>query len=492
VDARAAPATVLLRSDLSPYPARQFWQRIIPPGTAPGLALPGRPARLEIIASLAPGSAALAQGPASVTVSVQDADGIAYLIDGGALPADGRTHTLTAVLSPARQAAYPLRLLGVSLSYNLVLYHRSGRFAPGATSRPARLVISGLAAVPAGAGRPFAAGSDLASWTAAVSSTGLSGPGQPTSAASAAANGSPPAKTGWHGSGSSQELAFWPGFAPSAAALAASFTPDAGFTGDLTIAAPSPAGAVPAIATTAFLRAGRAQVGATLPVPVNGVTIRVRIVAAVGAFPTVGTGSALILDQAPVQAILASRSATPLPVTEWWLATGSGAVPAVLSGASVTTRAGEAAALLGDPLSAPPRQAALAIGLAALVLAAIGFSISIAASVRARRAESAVLSALGVARSAQAVQLCLEQLMLAGPAAAAGLLAGAGLAWLVVPAVTLTSTAARPVPPVLVQVPVGPAALLAAAVAVLPVLAAAVSTARRPDPAAELRAAEAS
>jgi hypothetical protein len=58
--------------------------------------------------------------------------------------------------------------------------------------------------------------------------------------------------------------------------------------------------------------------------------------------------------------------------------------------------------------------------------------------------------------------------------------------------VTLTSAAARPVPPVLVQVPVGPAALLAAAVAVLPVLAAAVSTARRPDPAAELRAAEAS
>jgi len=112
--------------------------------------------------------------------------------------------------------------------------------------------------------------------------------------------------------------------------------------------------------------------------------------------------------------------------------------------------------------------------------------------VRARRAESAVLSALGVARPAQAGQLCLEQLMLSGPAAAVGLLVGAGLAWLLVPAITLTIGAARPFPPVLVQIPVGWAVLLAAAVAALPVLAAAASIARRPDPAAELRAAEAS
>jgi hypothetical protein len=45
---------------------------------------------------------------------------------------------------------------------------------------------------------------------------------------------------------------------------------------------------------------------------------------------------------------------------------------------------------------------------------------------------------------------------------------------------------------VAVQIPVGWAVLLAAAVATLPVLAAAASIARRPDPAAELRAAEAS
>jgi hypothetical protein len=82
--------------------------------------------------------------------------------------------------------------------------------------------------------------------------------------------------------------------------------------------------------------------------------------------------------------------------------------------------------------------------------------------------------------------------MLSVPAAAAGTLLGAGLAWLVVPSVTLTASAGRPQPPVLVQIPVGWAALLAAAVAALPVLAAAASILRRPDPAVELRAAEAS
>ena len=89
----------------------------------------------------------------------------------------------------------------------------------------------------------------------------------------------------------------------------------------------------------------------------------------------------------------------------------------------------------------------LATGLAALLLGVLGFSVSVAGSLRTRRTQSAVLAAMGVGRRAQAGQLCLEQLALSVPAAAAGLLAGIGLAWLVVPAVTLTAGAADPVPP---------------------------------------------
>jgi len=483
VNARAAPATVLLRSDLTAYPARQLWPRLFPSAAATGLAIPGRPARLQIMASLTAGSAIDSPGPAAVLVTIQDADGIVYLVSAGRLPADGHAHALTAVLSPARQAAYPLRLLGLSVTYNLPPDNR-----PGARAGAARLVISGLGAGP-GAGGTFAPGRALASWTAAMSSTGLEGPFSPGTGAE---TGLPPGAAGDQSAGGSQRFGFSAGFSPSTAYLNENRIPDAGFTGELTITAPDAADTVPAIATAAYTRANRVQAGATVAASVNGVTILMRIAAVVRAFPTVGTGSALIVDQAPVQAILASRSATPLLVTEWWLATSGSAVPAVLQGATLTSRSAQAADVLSDPLSAVPRQAALAIALAAMLLAAIGFSISVAASVRARRAESAVLTALGVARSAQAAQFCLEQLMLSGPAAAVGLLVGTGLAWLVVPAVTLTTTAASPFPPVLVQVPVGWAALLAAALAALPVLAAAASTARRPDPAAELRTAEAS
>ncbi len=80
--------------------------------------------------------------------------------------------------------------------------------------------------------------------------------------------------------------------------------------------------------------------------------------------------------------------------------------------------------------------------------------------------------------------------MLSLPAAAAGALIGTVLARLLVPAVTLTGGAAAPFPPAQVVVPLGQLALLALAVAAVPVLAAAATAAYRPDPAAQLRAGE--
>ena len=144
-----------------------------------------------------------------------------------------------------------------------------------------------------------------------------------------------------------------------------------------------------------------------------------------------------------------------------------------------------------DPLSTLPQQGLLAVTIAAAVLAITGFCVSIAAGVRQRRAENALLAALGVAPRAAAGQLCLEKLMLSVPSALAGLVLGVVLAELLVPAITLTSAATLPVPPVLIQFGWTQTLLLALAVAVLPVLAAALTLARRPDAAAELRAAEA-
>ena len=77
------------------------------------------------------------------------------------------------------------------------------------------------------------------------------------------------------------------------------------------------------------------------------------------------------------------------------------------------------------------------------------------------------------------------------PAAALGLLLGAVVARLLVPAVTLTAAAAEPVPPPLPVLDLAQAIPLALVIAVLPAIVAGLTMIRRPDPAAELRAAEA-
>jgi len=193
--------------------------------------------------------------------------------------------------------------------------------------------------------------------------------------------------------------------------------------------------------------------------------------------------------------VLAHLSAAPLPVTSWWLRMAPGQLVAASAGlpagATVTERAKVARALLDNPLSTVPQQGILAIAAAAALLAALGFSVSVAASMRERRTQSALLAALGVSRTAQALQLSLEELLLSVPAAAVGLLLGAGIAHLLIPVVTLTPSGTAPVPQTMTAVPLGWAAVLAVVVTAVPVLAAAATVIRRPDPAAQLRAAEA-
>jgi len=214
-------------------------------------------------------------------------------------------------------------------------------------------------------------------------------------------------------------------------------------------------------------------------------------VAEVRAFPTAGgAGAAVIVDQGWLQDALLAQSQPPLPVTQWWLAAPHGVHAGLPAGAAVVTRTGSAAGLLSDPLPNVPQLSLLVIVAAAALLAGIGFVVSVAAAVRERRLQDALLAALGVDRAARTGQLCLEQLMLSVPAAAAGAAIGVALAYLLVPAVTLTTGAAAPFPPVQVVIPLGWTALLALSIAAVPVLAAAATAAYRPDPAAELRAGE--
>jgi hypothetical protein len=472
IDAGRAGATALLRPDLSPVPAARLWPRLAPTKPA-GLALPGRPARLAVTARLQAGGP---DGPRRLTTTmwVQGADGVAYELPAGALPADGRDHVLAVSISSS--ASYPLRLLGLSLSYSMP--PPPGKQEKKAGVPLSTLTISRLALGSAGA--QTTSGQALSGWQDTVSAPGLTSLGP-------LAHDLKPGVTSWKpAAGGAQALTFQAGYAPPATAQN-----PVGYAATLLLAARPPATVLAGVATRRFVTGNHLHQGSTVAVPVAGTIVDVRIAAVITAFPT-APGSALIVGQGPVQALLASQGAGPLPVTQWWLATRHGAVPPGLpAGSSVVVRSRLLATLLDNSLTAAPLLEGLAIAGAAALLAGLGFSAGVAASVRERRGQSALLAALGYPRLAEAAGLCLEELMLTAPAALAGFGVGVGLAHLIVPAITLTPDATAPVPAVLVQTPLAWAVLLALVVIVTPVAVAAVALVRRPDPAAELRAAEA-
>jgi len=89
-----------------------------------------------------------------------------------------------------------------------------------------------------------------------------------------------------------------------------------------------------------------------------------KIVAVASQFPTV-TGAGLVMDLSALEAFLVSHGTAPVAVTQWWLATADGQVPASLTrtlppGATITSSAALSAATLADPLSAAAQQALLA------------------------------------------------------------------------------------------------------------------------------------
>jgi putative ABC transport system permease protein len=246
------------------------------------------------------------------------------------------------------------------------------------------------------------------------------------------------------------------------------------------VTAATPPATIPAAITRAFASAIGTGVGNTFPVTVGGTPVSVKVVSVVHAFPTVtGPNGGVIVDQGSLQQALAAAGTGPVPISEWWLRTSG---PAVLRGlphgTTITDRASVASSLLANPLAAAPQLAMLAIAAAAVLLAAGGFLVA-AATARERTHDMALLAALGATKGQLTRLMCLEQAVIAVPAAAAGLLLGDLLARLVVPAVTLTATGAHPQPPVLVQLPVAVPVAVALIMAVVPVLIAAAGGGRR-------------
>jgi hypothetical protein len=489
VNSSQAADVTLLRPDQTALPETRLFGTIAPTSPPPGVTLPGHSAEVQLTARLGPASLGLA--PVTVNLSVADAAGDVYELDAGTLPADGREHTLAVTLanqagaSGGAGAVYPLKLTSIDLNYTLPAHQPRS---------PATFTLSGFSAGPGTAAQP---GTMLGSWAAVGSSVELTSVKQTSGTVGPSGSPSVTAKAA---AGGALTVTLDPGFGLAVNGFPGQ--PPSPVSGDLTLTGTPPVAPLPGIATQRFLAATNSSVGSVVQTDVNGAIISVKIVAAVTTFPTASSaGGALIVDLGRLQDALTSSSLAAAQVTQWWLATssgtgGPGGVPPGLAadlpaGSAIASATGVAASLLSDPLSTVPQQALLAVAIAAAVLAITGFCVSIAAGVHQRRAENALLAALGVPPRAAAGQLCLEKLMLSLPSAVAGLVLGVVLAELLVPAITLTSSATEPVPPVIIQFGWSQILPLALAVAVLPVLAAAVTIARRPDAAAELRAAEA-
>jgi hypothetical protein len=493
IGAPQAAAIVTIRPDLSTQvPASQLWGYLDQhQGPLPGLVVPGKPERLGITASMA-GGLNRQLGPVSATVTIQDAYGLAYELPAGTMPADGRPHQLIVQLATSAGAAYPLRLISLSLTYNMPLAAASARAR--VADATAKLTIRSVATSATPTARfaaPFAPGNTLAGWRVRTAVPGLDAI---SSELGGQTDGSRrPAVTHWGAVGPDADLNLAPGSGPvlrlpqTLAQLGVTSLP-----AEVQITIPPPRLGVPLIATSAFLRAGGLSNGSAVPISVGGATFAGYVLLTVSEFPSVTDGGAVVADQTALQDALIAAGGAPLPATAWWLSTtGGGPPPGLPAGSSVVDAGALTSALEHDPVSAAPIKAALAVAIAAALLAVVGFCVSVAASARGRRGQRALLAALGVPSSAQAGLFCLEEIIVSGPAALVGLALGIGLAHLLIPAITLTATAGLPVPPVLVRIPTLLVALIFIAVPAIPVLAAAITTLRQPDPAAELRAAEA-
>jgi len=469
VDAAQAPKVALLRADQSNLPPTALFRAITPTSAAGGVLVGGTPQVIQFTVTLS--RAPL--GPVTAQFTVADATGAAFQLTASApFSADGRPHVLTASLGGAH-AAYPLRISQVVLSYTLPAEER--------LANSVTLTI---------------AGATPATWAAVASSPELS---SQLSAGGVAGPSAEPQVTGWQPVAGGATLTFSPGYGQISSNPGDPEDPTSVLeptAGQLALTAPSAVtAAVPAIATQAFDNANNTGVGSIVQTTINGIPVPADIVAVANAFPTITDGG-LVMDLPTLEAFLIGHGAEPVNVTQWWLATDGGQVPPSLAralppGATITSSAVLAADTVADPLSAVPQQALLAMAVAAALLAISGFWVSIAANVRQRRAENALLAALGVGQRSAAAQLFLEKLLLSVPAAALGLLLGTVVARLLVPAVTLSPTAQAPVPPAVTLFDLPQTVPLAVAVAVLPALAAALVVFQRPDPAAELRAAEA-
>ncbi|MBR7833458.1 hypothetical protein KDL01_09290 [Actinospica durhamensis] len=468
LDAAAAAQTVTLRPDQADRGLAKLWAAIMP-STEPGLPLPGHPTGIGITARL---SASKLTGT-SVALTIEDATGTAYTLSAGTLPTDGRDHTLQATLAPdASGIAYPVRLIGISLDYQL----------PGVDAIDGSLAVNAVAVRQSAAAQFIpvqGAAAAMETWTSGTNwnpqdlligcGPPFGGPATPASIIG---------RTG------------------GAAGIHTSFASGRGFGSPspctVTLDAGSTDTAVPGIATAAYLKASQQAVGSVVEVQIDQVAVQVRIAAVVEDFPGLGQGGsatpALVVDLGELsdQALLLND---PLPAAStWWLHTADGAIPPNLpTGAVAVSTAQTQTSLINDPMAAIPQRVSAVGAVGLTLLALLGLLVSLSSSARESTARDTVLCALGLTRRQRAALGCALHTAVAGPAALLGVALGILLARLLVPEFILSPAATTPVPSPITLYALSWSAAALAVITLCTAAAALAASARRRDPAAVSR-----
>ncbi|MFE4716246.1 FtsX-like permease family protein [Streptomyces sp. NPDC056728] len=495
LDTAHATDELLLRDDMSSKSPSRLLSSLRTGGDArsPGVVLPadaaGASLTLRLSTPARPHDASPSDVRGTVTATVEDRYGTPYQVFLDDLPADGRAHRLAMDLgggggSSLDRAATPLTLTGLALDINQSVTETVKH----------RLTFEELRSVnAAGAQQSLKLGTR---WAASVQG---GGEGNGDTRPSAPVLGRPSDGQVFVGfdTGQLDPLRIPFGAPPS---MSVRLTAKRPLVKEVT-----------AVATDRFLSSSGAKVGSTVAVPVNGSPLEVRISASVRALPTTGPeagadtttgmdtgpksadGGALLLDLPTLNRALADRHKETVLPDEWWLSTEPGhsaeAAAALRARpdadpAQVVVRSEIAESLRDDPLGAGPQSALAAAAVAAALLAAVGFAVNTAGSMRERGDEFAILRALGAPRRQLARLVAAEQGILVALALLVGLALGSFLTRAVVPLVVLTGQAAQPMPRVLVELPWGQVLFLLAGVAVTPVLITAGIALRRPPDAA--------
>ncbi|HMM43887.1 MAG TPA: FtsX-like permease family protein, partial [Thermomicrobiales bacterium] len=202
--------------------------------------------------------------------------------------------------------------------------------------------------------------------------------------------------------------------------------------------------------------------GDVLQVEIAGARRDVLVSGVVEAFPsTTADRPAVVVDLPTYQTLAYLNSGLVLSVDEWWLDARDGTASSVASTLNdppfstwrLQSGVERTTTLQTDPV-ALGIIGALSVGfVAAALFATVGFVVSAAVSAHERLTEFALLRALGLSPRQLSGWLSLENGLLVAMSVLGGTLLGLGLAWLVLPFVTLTQSAGEIVPGIIVTIP---------------------------------------